>query len=302
MTEIRHVLPSLNALAVFEAAGRFGGFSRAARELRISQPAVTRHIRGLEEAIGQTLFDRANNKVTLTPAGLRLWHAVNTGFGDIATVVEALRRTEETQPLTFATHAGFGQQWLMPRIEGLRSAMDGRTISLAIIDRDPEFDRGGFDVAIRHGRGTWPGYQSMRLFDEVVLPVASPRLVEERPELSTSQPEDLLGETLIHMDEGDRPWMTWSVWFRLCGVRRTPPPARVRFNHYPSVMHEVLAGAGIGLGWRPLVNAALESGTLVPVGPEVARDGAGWWLVWPDATPDMDVFRVKSWIRDQIVM
>ena len=300
MAELKHTLPSLNALAVFEAAGRLGGFSHAARDLRISQPAVTRHIRGLEEALGHTLFVRAHNRVTLTESGLRLWHAVNTGLADIATVVEALKRSEEIGPLTFTTHSGFGQQWLMPRLGDLRHALDGRPINLSIVDGSTEFANTDFDVGVRHGAGDWVGQRSVRLFDETVVPVVSARYAEERSDLIGAAPEDLVEETLIHMDEGDRPWMTWSIWFRLCGVRRTPPRALVRFNHYPLVMSEVVAGAGIGLGWRPLIDEMLETGVVVPVGPEVVRPGSGWWLVWPDTQPDEDVDRVLGWFKNQL--
>lgn len=99
------------------------------------------------------------------------------------------------------------------------------------------------------------------------------------------------------MDEGDHPWMTWSDWFRLNGVRRTPPRATVRFNHYPLVMSEVLAGTGIALGWRPLVDEMLEAGILVAVGAATVRSDWGWWLVWSERAGDQDVARTLDWIR-----
>lgn len=300
MTSLRHRLPSLTSLLVFEAAGRLGGFGRAARELGISQPAVSRHIQGLEADLGHNLFARANNRIALTDAGLRLWHAANTGLHDMAAVVDNLRRGEEAGPLAFITHAGFAHQWLMPRLGGLRDALGGRPISLSIVDGSTEFSAAEYDVGVRHGAGDWAGVRSVRLFDETVVPVVGARLAEERPDLLAAEPRRLVGETLIHMDEGDRPWMTWATWFRLCGVRRTPDRARVRFNHYPLVMAEVVAGAGIGLGWRPLIDDMVESGVLVTVGPEVVRPGHGWWLVWPDADPDPDVTRVSDWFRTAI--
>ncbi|SDF67039.1 DNA-binding transcriptional regulator, LysR family [Thalassobaculum litoreum DSM 18839] len=300
MVEMRHRLPSLNALAVFEAAGRLGGFSRAARELRISQPAVTRHIRGLEAAVGHLLFQRAHNRVTLTEPGLRLWQAVNAGFGDIAAVVDSLRVAEEGAVLALSTHSGFGQQWLMPRLEGLREALGGRSISLSIADRSAEFDRTEFDIGVRHGSRADLGPNGVLLAEETVMPVVGWRLAEARPELLALTPDDLVDATLIHMDEGDRPWMTWAQWFRLAGVRRTPPPARVRLNHYPLVMSEVLSGTGIGLGWRPLIDEMLESGVIVPVGPEVVRSDWGWWFVWSDRTAPQDVERALAWFRSRL--
>ena len=301
MKEIRHSLPSLNALAVFEAAGRLGGFTKAAEELRISQPAVTRHIRGLEESLGRPLFVRSHNRIALTEAGLRLWHAVNTGFGDIAQVVEALRRQEEARSLTFATHSGFGQEWLMPRLNDLRADLGGRTINLAIVDSSSDFDRTDFDVAVRHGRGDWPGMEGVLLRPETVLPLISAGLAAKRPELLTATPEDLMTERLIHMDEGDRPWMSWAVWFRLAGVHRTPPPANVRLNNYPLVIREILVGNGVGLGWRPLVDEMILAGTLVPVGPEVVREEYGWWLVWRDGVRDPSFDQIRRWIQIQLI-
>ena len=297
MNSLRHRLPSLTALLVFEAAGRLGGFGRAARELGISQPAVSRHVQGLEAELGHALFARANNRISLTDPGLRLWHAVNTGLHDMAAVVDNLRRGEDARPLALITHAGFAQQWLMPRLGGLREALGGRPISLSIVDGSTEFSAAEFDVGIRHGTGDWPGQRLLRLFDETVVPVVAARLAEERPDLLTAAPEALVDETLIHMDEGDRPWMTWATWFRLSGVRRTPERARVRFNHYPLVMAEVVAGSGVGLGWRPLIDDMIESGVVVAVGPEVVRPGHGWWLVWPDSDPDPDVPHVAEWAK-----
>ncbi|MDF1790952.1 MAG: LysR family transcriptional regulator [Thalassobaculaceae bacterium] len=298
---MRHRLPSLNALAVFEAAGRLGGFSRAARELRISQPAVTRHIRGLEAAVGHSLFERAHNRVTLTEAGLRLWQAVNAGFGDIAAVVDSLRTAEEGSALILSTHAGFGQQWLMPRLEGLRQALGGRSISLSIADRSVEFDRSDFDIGVRHGARDDLGRNAILLAPETVVPVIGGRLAEARPELLGFSPDQLVDAPLIHMDEGDRPWMTWAQWFRLAGVRRTPPPARVRLNHYPLVMSEVLSGTGIGLGWRPLIDEMLETGVVAAVGPEVVRSGWGWWFVWSERAEAEDVALAMAWFRTWFV-
>ncbi|MCR9255588.1 MAG: LysR substrate-binding domain-containing protein [Alphaproteobacteria bacterium] len=297
---MKHRLPSLNALAAFEAAGRLGGFTRAAEELSISQPAVTRHIRGLEADLGAPLFIRAHNKVSLSDPGLRLWHSVNRCLSDVADVVQAIREDTEAPPLGFATHSGFGQQWLMPRIESLRTALGGRPINLSIMDGDRELNQGNFDCAIRHGGGRWPGQQSVRLMDEVVVPIVSPRYLEAHPDLARATAEDFVTQPLIHMDEGDRPWMTWSVWFRHCGIRLPVRQMPIRFNHYPLVVQEVLAGTGVGLGWRPLVDSMLETGALVAVGPQVTSLESGWWLTWPNGSADPDRDRVLTWLRGEI--
>jgi LysR family glycine cleavage system transcriptional activator len=299
MKNPRLSVPSLNALAVFEVAGRLGGFSHAARELRISQPAVTRHVRGLEEAVGLTLFDRSHNRARLTEPGLRLWQAVHDGLEDIAAVLRSLKQEGGNAPFVVSTHAGFGQQWLMPRLEDLRAALGGRPISLSIVDRASEFDDLVFDIGVRHGHRDRVGPRAIQLAAETVLPVIGASMAEQRPELLHAPAERLVDEPLIHMDEGDRPWMTWFEWFRLVGVKRPPPMAAVRLNHYPLVMAEVLDGTGIGLGWRPLVDGMLQAGILVAVGPEARRPDWGWWLVWGETTPEVDVDRARAWFASR---
>jgi len=302
MKGVKYSLPSLNALAAFEAAGRLGGFTRAAEEMRISQPAVTRHIRGLETDLDVVLFEREHNKVRLTDDGMRLWYAVNRGFSDIGEVVRSLKQDREQPPLGFATHAGFGQQWLMPRLASLKEALGGRAINLSIIDGDRELNLGRFDCAIRHGRGRWPGQQAIRLLPEVVVPIVSPRYLEEHPALVDASAADLLTSSLIHMDEGDKPWMTWSTWFRHCGLRLAVRYPTIRFNHYPMVIQEVLSSHGIGLGWRPLIDGMLASGTLIAIGPEVVDRESGWWLCWPQEGDDPDRDRTLAWFQREFTV
>jgi len=285
MKNLRQRVANANALVVFESAARLNSFTRAAEELGISQPAVTRHVRAVEAMAGRTLFQRAHNRLSLTPEGRRLWQSVSRGFGDMAETLEALRAEQPRRRLVLATHAGFAQQWLMPRFSELCGLFGDFDVRLMISDSDSELDRGDFDLAVRVGAGRWANQHAVRLMPEIVFPVASPGLLAARPDLREAMPAALLDVPLLHMDEGDKPWLTWRDWFRAQGVGAAPPRPEVIYNNYPLVLQEALAGKGVALAWRPLTDAAVAQGGLIPVGPRVEPGEMGYYLAWPDREP-----------------
>ena len=200
----------LQRLAVFEAAARLGGFTAAAKELGMTQPAVTRQIRSLERSLGVALFRRSSNRSELTDAGARLRGHVAAGFDTIETGLAEL--AEHVGAFVLAAHPGIAQQWIVPRIDGLRHALGDRDLRLWLFDRDVEIDHGGFDAAIRVGDGRFPGQSSHLLFHERVMPVASPHFAEQYRLTASSSADEVYRAPLVHMDDGDHPWMTWGDW------------------------------------------------------------------------------------------
>ena len=298
MKNLRQRLTNANALVVFESAARLTSFTRAAEELGISQPAVTRHIKAVEAMAGRPLFDRAHNRLGLTPDGHRLWQSTARGFADMAETLDALRGETARQRLVFATHAGFAQQWLMPRFADLCALLGDFDVRLMISDSDRDLDRGDFDLAVRVGAGRWANQGAARLIPEIVFPVASPALLAARSEVQTATPAALLAAPLLHMDEGDKPWLTWRDWFRAQGVAATPPRPDVIYNNYPLVLQEALAGKGVALGWRPLIDAPVAQGGLRPVGPHVEAAAMGYHLTWPDREPGRRLApAVQAWFE-----
>ncbi|MBP5856373.1 LysR family transcriptional regulator [Marivibrio halodurans] len=281
MKALRHRLLNANALLVFECAARLTSFTRAAEELGISQPAVTRHVRGLEEALGRPLFRRRHNRLALTEPGERLWLSVSHGFHDIAETLEAIRQTDSRPRVVVASHSGFAQQWLMPRFSALCAELRDFDVRLMVSDRETELDRGGYDFAIRiGGRRARGGPLAHALADEYVFPIASPAFLAANPHYRDASPADLLHAPLLHMDEGDQAWMTWSGWFRANGVAGRVPRPEVLYTNYPLVLQEVMAGRGIALAWRPLTDLPVGQGALVPVGPAVHNPETGYYLTW----------------------
>jgi DNA-binding transcriptional LysR family regulator len=286
----------LQRLAAFDAAARSGSFTAAAEELGVSQPAITRQIRSLEDALGVALFARTSNRSELTDAGRRLWAHVAAGFDTIEGGLAELAAMADT--FVLAAHPGIAQQWLVPRLDGLRAALGDRELRLRLFDRDAELAHGEYDACIRVGDGAFAGQSARLLFPEVVVPVAAPSVTTEHGLHAASAPAELQHVPLVHMDDGDRPWMTWHDWLGSFGLAFPPQPGRVLFQNYPMVLQQALAGRGVALGWRPLIDDLVDGGALVVVGPEV-RSHRGYWVTWRQGPPTAPVAALVDWLDAQ---
>src|SRR5262249_54427477 len=153
-------LPPISALLPFEAAARLGSMSAAARELGISQPAISRHLQLLEGDLGQVLFQRNRRGLALTSAGRDYYQAVAAGFAQIAHATQHLRALSGDQIIRINANFGFAQQWLMPRFARLRAAFPKITFRLQTSDQDDELSLADSDLAIRFGTGDWSRWQA----------------------------------------------------------------------------------------------------------------------------------------------
>lgn len=293
MRPIVRQVDRLQRLAVFEAAARLGSFTGAGAELGMTQPAVTRQIRALERSLGTVLFTRTANRSELTDVGRRLRERVAAGFDTI----EAGLADLADHPGTFvlAAHPGIVQMWLVPRLEEVQSAIGDLDLRLWLFERDDELIGWPYDAAIRVGTGDFPGCRSRLLFPETVVPVATPAFAAEHGLSATSTAHDVYAVPFVHMDDGDRPWMTWSGWLAEFGIPLRRQPGRVLFHNYPMVLQQALLGRGVALGWRPLIDEYVDGGTLAIVGPEV-RSALGYYVTWPDG-PQVDaVDALVAWL------
>ncbi|MAO26608.1 MAG: LysR family transcriptional regulator [Roseovarius sp.] len=259
----KYALPALSQLHSFEAVARRMSFTAAADELCLTQSAVSRQIRALEEDLGRALFLRKHRAIELTQEGRDLFEAVTRGLDEIALAVNGLRRASDTPQITVATSVAFSYYWLMPRLE--RFADRYPEIDLRILATDQLVDLGkdDADVAVLFGDGTWPGVEARRLFGERVYPVCSSGYLQNHPELR--RPSDLLDQTLLHLDGGGTIWgaVDWHVWLVQQGVTGQPVRRGIRLNSYPMVLQGAEAGRGVALGWSYITDAMLASGQLV---------------------------------------
>jgi len=262
---------------VFEAAARHGRFVAAAEELAMSQAAVSQHVAALEEELGTALFTRGHRGVALTPAGEALRLAVEQGLRILQSGVAAARRVRKKPTLQILTDFGFAAWWLMPRIANLSEMAPDVELRLITTQSDDLAGDPDFDLAILFGAGDWPGHRAQRLFQEEVYPVCSPAYLGNRP-LPT--PEEISRMRLLHLR---RPsalrWFSWDDW---CSAMKLPPVSRphdLMFNNYQLVLQAALQGQGVGLGWTPLIDAMVESKTLVRLSPTPLMSERGYFVV-----------------------
>lgn len=264
----------------FEAAGRHANFSRAADELHVSQAAVSRRIRELEERLGITLFVRLHRSVALTQSGERLHAAVAFGFDHIADTISRLEQMHGARHVGVAANNAVAFYWLRQRVTAYQQAHQDVHLAVFASDRDAGFDEEGIDLAIRYGTGEWPDASAMLLFEEALFPVCAPDYLATagRP----VEPADLLDGTLLYMDPQGPDWVTWNEWFRSRDVQPgTHLPPGTTFNSYPVLLQAALEGEGFALGTAHLVDPLIAEGKLVrPLAAEY-RTGRGYYLALP---------------------
>ena len=293
MRDLVRQIDRLQRIAVFESAARLGSFTAAAKELGMTQPAVTRQIRSLELSLGAELFRRTANRSELTEIGRRLGDHIAAGFD----VIEAglAEFAEHAATFVLAAHPGIAQQLIVPRIDGLHEALGDLDVRLWLFDRDDEIAAGGFDAAVRVGTGNFAGQSSHLLFHERVVPVAAPAFATQWGLSETSTAHDVYQAPFVHMDDGENPWMTWADWLSEFGITLRRQPGRVLFHNYPMVLQQALAGRGVALGWRTLIDELVDGGALVVVGPEV-HSNRGYYVTWPTGEPDAGVQALVAWL------
>lgn len=289
----RRSLP-LSALRAFEAAARLGSFKAAAEELAVTPTAVSHQIRTLEAQAGLALFDRLVRKVSLTDAGAQLYPVLRDGFDAFeATLTKLTQQRTRAQVSISATNA-FTVKWLVPRMADFRHQHPDIDLQLHASDDPVDMRSTAVDIAIRYGRGPYPGLAVEPLFTDRFAPVANPRL-------GVVSPEDLARVALIRFDwkrpQPENP--TWERWFTVAQRHQPPQAGQLRFSDEGHAIQAAVAGHGIALVSLALIAGELEAGHLMqPFGPVI--DGHTYHLAtYADRPPTAPAQVVAHWLRTQ---
>lgn len=298
MENLRALLPSINALVVFEAAGRLGSFTAAARELRMTQAAVSYAVHRLEEHLGTSLFLREHRRVRLSSAGARFHADVAIGLSHIQRSARDLRTAAEGH-VTLSCSTAFAAFWMVPRMAQLRADLPQIDLRIQTGDHDLDLVGEGIPLGVRGGNpADWPQYSAEPLAAEEIWPVCGAGYLagRERP----AGPEALLGHQLIHLEEPFRQAATWRDWFASVGVEGRRVPKGLQINDYVLVVQSVIAGQGVALGWRHLVEGLIGQGVLVRLTDHALVTGMDFHVIWPrDATLARPALEVRDWLLAQ---
>ncbi len=286
--------PSLSAVRAFEAAARLGNFTEAAEELRLTQSAVSRHVRTLEDWFAVPLFTRRGRYVDLTAAGRDYFTRVAEGLNCIRAANDAmLSRGRREDQVTFSLLPSVAALWLAPSLAdftGRHPEIDLRIhASRALAD----LRRDGIDVAMRYGRGGWPGVHTELLAHEMLTPVCTPDFAERHG--ITADPASLIGVNLL-MDDIPSGWANWMKAAGLDAARMKLGP---RFDEGTSLYRAATAGVGVALGRSLLVEHDLAEGRLVAPIPVSVASTCSYWLVRAEGqVPNRATTVLANWLRD----
>ncbi len=279
MASLRKSLPPVNSLVTFEAAARHLNFTRAAEELNVTQVAVSRQVRVLEDDLGVLLFERQPRKLRLTEQGQRFHQSVAVSLRHVAQSADELRRMHKGPHLIVATTIAFASYWLLPRISNFRRTHPDIDVRLAASDPFLGEITAASHASIIYSNGLLPDHDGHILFREEIYPVCSPVYLERAGEIADAQ--DLLNHKLVHFDEFRQPPMNWNVWLDAAGVPGKTDIPGSRYQNYNSAMQTVLKGEGTILGWAHLCDELLENGELVrPIRETLVTDWA-YYLCLP---------------------
>lgn len=276
----------LNALRAFESSARHLSFTRAARELNVTQAAVSQQVRALEDRLGARLFTRLPRGLAMTDEGLALLPVVSDAFGRIDAVLRQFEGGHFHEVLTLGVVGTFAVGWLMPRLRRFRAAHPFVELRLLTHNNLVDFGAEGFDLAIRFGDGNWPGTQAAALLDAPLSALCAPELAQRLHE-----PRDLAAQTLLRSYRRDE----WALWFAQAGlpVRAVRGPV---FDSSRLMVEAAMQGAGVALAPARMFERELQSGRLVRAFELEVCTGSYWltWLKSKRLTPAMQAFR--TWI------
>ncbi len=281
-------------LRAFDAAVRAGSFTAAAAELGVGQPAVSHAVSRLEAAIGADLFERSRSGVEPTEVGSVLAEHVRAGFRELDRGVALVReRAGDPSVVTLSVSTSLAAHWLMPRLAEFKAAHPEVDLRCITNDSDRSVGRDGADLWIPLGAGPWPGLATRHFVDEEVFPVASPELAARLDADGTP----LEAAPLLHLEERFRPRFDWARWF--AETRPDQPEGRLageRSNDYSLILHGAMAGQGVALGWRHIVDPLIAQGRLVAVGDDRVATGEPFVLVAEDEDASPAVTALREWL------
>jgi LysR family glycine cleavage system transcriptional activator len=287
-------LPPLDLLRGFVAVGRCMSVTAAARELALTQPALSRQIRALEAALGCALFVRGHRSLEFTPEGSRLFRAADVWLEQLGDAIDALLPADPGS-VSLTTSSGLAALWLLPRMGRFQESHPDVDLRVVASNRIIDLERENIDLAIRYCPTVDAPSGAVRLFDEELLPVASKAVEIENP-------AELAQVALLEYDDPAHPLLQWAHWFKAVGVSRAKPGRITRFTQYDQVIQAALAGNGVALARLELARPLLETGRLRPATRKQPLPIAySYWLVSRSRPVSHRAGTVRTWVLSEAV-
>lgn len=285
---------TLDALRGFEAAARLLSFTAAADELCLTQSAVSKQIRQLEDTLGRPLFVRGARTLSLTADGRELYGGVHSALQGLGAALQATAQTQR-QSVSITAPPAFASLWLAPRLARYRALEPHADIRLDASEDQRPLDRDGFDLAVRLSTVEAAAASWTPLVTEQLVLVAAPALAAR-----VESAEAWRGVALLEFEHpiSRHPGMKWADWSGHLGWAQADAQPRYRFSQYEHAIKAAVEGVGVAIGRRPLIDRLLSSDLLRPVQPAASAPGLSYYLVWSAQSADRpDVRRFAAWLH-----
>ncbi len=296
----RRIIPSMTALLQFESVARLNSFTLAGKELGVSQAAVSKQIRVLEDNVGVQLFQRMHRNIYLTEAGETLFAIISESLQKIASGFDQIIQGSEKEEIVLASTAPVSQLRIMPRLNRLVEVLPHARLRLATQMFVGDLRSPDADMEIRFGNGRWSEGESVLLFEEEVFPVCSPAWLARNQ--TPQSLEDLASSGLLDSDATSEGWITWAGWFKELGLTPSKLNINLRCSLYTDVIQAAVNGFGLALGWGRMVDHLIDSGELVKLEPFVVRQKESYYLLVRNGqgiTPN--VLAIVQWLQSKAV-
>jgi LysR family transcriptional regulator, glycine cleavage system transcriptional activator len=301
MSAKRYRLPPLGFFQGFEAAARNQSFTKAAAELFITQSAVSRQIKALEDHLGAALFERKPRAVALTERGQALYRVATEVLERLQSATDDIAQQNRTRQLSITTTTGFASLWLIPRLQRFTSLCPDIDVRISATTDLLNLERSSVDLAIRYCRPEMVPQGAVRLFGEEVLPVCSPALLRRGRPLK--RPQDLAHHVLLHFDYpgAERMVMDWGTWLTALGIGDLKSAGTLRFTQYEQMIQAAIGGQGVALGRQPLVNELLQSGALAAPFNKTVVGTRAYFIVESElANRKPYIKQFTTWLTDEV--
>lgn len=290
-------MPPLQMLVVFEASARLLSFTAAARELGTTQPAVSQQIKALEQFLNTPLFRRIYRGVELTDEGSMLLKTTQASFTDIRKVLGVIRKKHQNPRLNVATDFAFAAYWLMPRLPEFRKQHPNIEIRLHTAQSRIDLHAQEMDVTLMFTDGHHKGFVCEQLFEEEVFPVCSPKLLAEYGPFQSLA--DISRAPLLKLHaENDEKWMVWERLFDHHQTLWSPSQTVMEFDNYTLLIQAAIAGQGMALGWKSLVDDMVNQGLLASFPAFSAASKNGYYTLVSPARMELPVVKTfLNWVH-----
>ncbi|WP_163265343.1 LysR substrate-binding domain-containing protein [Chelativorans alearense] len=290
-------LPPFAALRAFHAAASYDRFRDAAEALGITESAISHQVRRLEEYLHVALFERTGSGARLTPAGQRYLEAIDPAIRQIQTATDALLGGSGRRVVRLTLPASLAATWLIPHLSAFERAYPDIELQLVTTTRVLDLRRNQIDLAIRHGKGTWPGVASEFLLHETAFPVAAPGYLtvreDEDPHAAVSR-----ARLIVNTRSPDE----WEEWSRARGLSTLTPAATFEIEGQEEALRVAERGLGLAIGRRLFIEDRLANGTLVAPFGAADPSGAAYYLCRPNGvTPTAAARRTERWLHELAV-